>query len=110
MVTVYVPRPSASEVMDMMARWVARLYGVKVTVKVESPTGESNTIVDGRPQPVPVDMVKVPPSQRTMAELLAESKRCELPRSELVAAWNDLPDNLRCHPGLKRLYRAAQMA
>ena len=31
-------------------------------------------------------------------------------RAELVAAWNDLPDSLRCHPGLKRLYRAAQRA
>jgi hypothetical protein len=27
-------------------------------------------------------------------------------RAELVAAWNDLPDALRCHPRLKRLYRA----
>jgi hypothetical protein len=31
-------------------------------------------------------------------------------RRELVDAWNDLPDSLRCHPGLKRLFRAAQMA
>jgi hypothetical protein len=29
-------------------------------------------------------------------------------RAELVAAWNDLPDSLRCHPGLKRLFRACQ--
>jgi hypothetical protein len=29
-------------------------------------------------------------------------------RIELVAAWNDLPDSLRCHPGLKRLFRACQ--
>lgn len=29
-------------------------------------------------------------------------------RAELVAAWNDLPDSIRCHPGLKRLFRAAQ--
>jgi hypothetical protein len=31
-------------------------------------------------------------------------------RTELVAAWNDLPDSLRCHPGLKRLFRACQVA
>ena len=31
-------------------------------------------------------------------------------RVELVAAWNDLPDSIRCHPGLKRLFRAAQVA
>ncbi len=54
MVTVYVPPPSASEVMDMMARWVARLYGVKVTVKIESHMGESNTVIDGRPAPLDV--------------------------------------------------------
>lgn len=30
-------------------------------------------------------------------------------RNELVAAWNDLPDALRCHPGLKRLCRAARV-
>lgn len=35
-------------------------------------------------------------------------ERWESNRAELVAAWNDLPDDLRCHPGLKRLYRAAQ--
>jgi hypothetical protein len=29
-------------------------------------------------------------------------------RAELVAAWNDLPDSMRCHPGLKRLFRACQ--
>jgi len=29
-------------------------------------------------------------------------------RAELVAAWNDLPDSLRCHPGMKRLFRACQ--
>ena len=52
MVTVYVPPPSASEVMDMMARWVARLYGVKVTVKLESPHGENNIMIDGRPAPL----------------------------------------------------------
>lgn len=28
MATVYVPPPSADEVMTMMARWVARLYWV----------------------------------------------------------------------------------
>ena len=27
-------------------------------------------------------------------------------RLEVTAAWNDLPEALRCHPGLKRLYRA----
>lgn len=31
-------------------------------------------------------------------------------RAELVAAWNDLPDSIRCHPGLKRLFRACQVA
>ena len=56
MVTVYVPPPSASEVVDMMARWVARLYGVKVTVKLESNTGESNTVIDGRQQTAPLDV------------------------------------------------------
>jgi hypothetical protein len=48
MVTVYVPPPSASEVMDMMARWVARTQGVKVTVHVEGTMGESTTVIDGR--------------------------------------------------------------
>ena len=55
MVTVYVLPPSAEEVMDMMARWVARLYGVKVTVKVERLHGdEHNMIRDGRPAPLDV--------------------------------------------------------
>lgn len=31
-------------------------------------------------------------------------------RKELVAAWNDLPDSIRCHPGLKRLFRACQVS
>jgi len=39
-----------------------------------------------------------------------ERKRLQAGRDELVAAWNDLPDALRCHPGLKRLYAAAQRA
>jgi len=69
MVTVYVPPPSAEEVMDMMARWVARLYGVKVTVKVEGPTGESNTMIDGRPQPVTADICTDPDN----------CKRCKAP-------------------------------
>jgi hypothetical protein len=34
------------------------------------------------------------------------SGETEAQRLELVAAWNDLPDALRSHPGLKRLYRA----
>lgn len=48
MVTVYVPPPSADEVMTMMARWVARLYGVKVTVRIEDSTGDRTSISDGR--------------------------------------------------------------
>lgn len=31
-------------------------------------------------------------------------------RAEVVAAWNDLPASIRCHPGLKRLFRACQVA
>lgn len=29
-------------------------------------------------------------------------------RHELTEAWNDLPESLRCHPGLKRLFAAIQ--
>lgn len=34
------------------------------------------------------------------------SGETEAQREEVCAAWADLPDSLRCHPGLKRLYRA----
>lgn len=44
------------------------------------------------------------------AAVAAERQRLQPGRDELVAAWNDLPDALRCHPGLKRLYAAAQRA
>lgn len=27
-------------------------------------------------------------------------------RAEVVEAWNNLPDELRCHPGLKALWRS----
>jgi hypothetical protein len=40
------------------------------------------------------------------ATVPAPSGETEAQRLELVAAWNDLPDALRAHPGLKRLYRA----
>lgn len=60
MATVYVPPPSAEDVMDMMARWVARLYGLKVTVKLESLGRESNTVIDGRPQTGPLDVCTDP--------------------------------------------------
>jgi hypothetical protein len=70
MVTVHMPPPSAEEVMTMMARWVARLYGVKVTVKLESATGESNTVIDGRPQTPPLDVCTDPDN----------CKRCKAPQ------------------------------
>ena len=53
MATVYVPPPSASEMMNMMARWVARLYGVKVTVRIEDASGDWTSITDGRPAVAP---------------------------------------------------------
>lgn len=39
-----------------------------------------------------------------------ENQPVSVERAELVAAWNDLPDSIRCHPGLKRLFRACQVA
>lgn len=48
MVNTHLPPPTAEQIMDMMARWVARIYGVKVTVRIEGSTGESTTIIDGR--------------------------------------------------------------
>jgi hypothetical protein len=48
MATVYVPPPSADDVMTMMAKWVARLYAVKVTVRIEDATGDRTSITDGR--------------------------------------------------------------
>lgn len=35
-----------------------------------------------------------------------QSGETEAQREEVCAAWADLPDSLRCHPGLKRLYLA----
>jgi hypothetical protein len=48
----------------------------------------------------------------TIAEMARkeERERMQAGREDLVAAWNDLPDELRCHPSLKRLYAAAQKA
>jgi hypothetical protein len=44
-----------------------------------------------------------PVLQKSEAELSGETVS---QREEVCAAWNDLPAALRCHPGLKRLYRA----
>lgn len=50
-------------------------------------------------------------SQGGMLELTRQRRdELEPQRAELVAAWNDLPDSVRCHPGLKRLFRACQVA
>ncbi len=49
MAYLYVQRPSAEAVMRSMADWVARLYGVKVTVHIENHLGENTTVIDGRP-------------------------------------------------------------
>lgn len=45
-----------------------------------------------------------------VAKAAAEALKVSPQRAELVAAWNDLPDSIRCHPGLKRLFRACQVA
>ena len=48
MATVYVPPPSANDVMQMMAQWVARLYGLRVTVRLEGGGSDCTIISDGR--------------------------------------------------------------
>ena len=53
MTTYYVPTappPSAAEIMETTAKWVARLYGAKVTVTVESSEGETHATFDHWPQ------------------------------------------------------------
>lgn len=47
---------------------------------------------------------RLPDGARIMAS--PSSGETEAQRLEVVAAWNDLPDSLKAHPGLKRLYRA----
>jgi hypothetical protein len=47
-----------------------------------------------------------PESAAPAATVPAPSGETEAQRIEVTAAWNDLPDALRAHPGLKRLYRA----
>lgn len=54
MATIYEEPPSADEVMRRMAHWVARIYGLKVTVKIEGACGESTTVIDRRPPPIDV--------------------------------------------------------
>lgn len=46
------------------------------------------------------------PHQSEDYSLKTPSGETEAQRLEVVAAWNDLPDSLKAHPGLKRLYRA----
>ncbi len=43
------PPPSAPELMEQMAGWVSRIYGVQVTVAVKGCNGESHATFDGRP-------------------------------------------------------------
>jgi len=46
------------------------------------------------------------PSEPAATGRVGLSGETETQRFEVCAAFNDLPDSLRAHPGLKRLYRA----
>lgn len=48
MATIYKEPPSADAVLRLMAEWVARQMGVKVTVHIDGSAGESTAIFDGR--------------------------------------------------------------
>jgi hypothetical protein len=53
MATIWEPIPSGDEIMDRTARWVARLYGVKVTFTIDDGRGSvATTVIDRLAAPV----------------------------------------------------------
>lgn len=55
MTTIYTPPPTPDEIMRATATWVARLYGLKITVTIDGPAGNTSTmIIDRRDAPVGV--------------------------------------------------------
>jgi hypothetical protein len=60
MAFLYEPPPCASEVMRTTAKWVARLYGVKVTVTVEGEIGQMKSTFDRRPRVTPCTLTAAP--------------------------------------------------
>lgn len=84
MAIAYTPSPSPSQIMRMMAEWVARTEGVKVTVTMEGSIGQSTTIFDGRPKPLDVC---TEPEPQTLSQRMRAAGFTRRP------TWRSLPSD-----------------
>lgn len=45
MATIYIPPPTPEEMLHKYASWIARLFGIKVTVTIDHDNGDTSTCV-----------------------------------------------------------------